>query len=68
MKKIDTRCYDTPASVAERFGIPRTTILSAIGREEIKTIRLGSGLVLVDIQSAKTWSLNRPKLGRPKES
>lgn len=53
------------ATLARTCGVPRTTIIHAIGRGEIPVTATADGLDLVRPSDLEHWLANRPQVGRP---
>lgn len=53
------------AAAAELCGVSRTTLLSAIAREELPVARTGCGLPLVRLADVTAWAKTPRKLGAP---
>lgn len=60
----DARRYGTVAEAATAAGVPRTTLVYAVEREEVPSKKTFGGTILVAIADAKKWAKNRPKPGR----
>ena len=54
--KIDSTKYGTPTEVADAIGVARTTLITAVSRDEIKHARTIGGSMLIDVESAKAWA------------
>lgn len=66
--KIDPEKYGTATEIYEKTGIARTTLLSAVDRNEINHRRTLGGTLLIELASVKDWAKVDRKLGRPKKS
>lgn len=55
----------TPTEASRLTGVPRTTIITAIGRGEIKTRYVG-GVQFIRKPSLEAWSRQERKKGIPK--
>lgn len=53
MAKIED--YYRVTSIAEKFGIPRQTVQSAVGRGELRHKKTACGLALVSLTSMEEW-------------
>lgn len=53
-----------PSVAARLADIPRTTLLSAIARGEIRTQKLAGGTIVVVVRDVKTWKTKERRPGR----
>ena len=65
---IDPKKYGTPSEVAEEVGVPRTTLMSAAARSQIRYCRTIGGTLLLAVASAERYCSrsHRPQDGRSK--
>ncbi len=60
---IDPSKYGTASEVSQAVGSPRTTLITAAERGEIKTARTHGGTLLISVADAKSWSKKTRKVG-----
>lgn len=60
---IDPTKYGTASEVSQAVGSPRTTLITAANRGEIKTARTHGGTLLISVADARKWSKGTRKIG-----
>lgn len=61
---INPAKYGTPSEVAKAVGAPRTTLINAANRGEIKKAETLGGTLLLSVDSAKRWQAKTRNPGR----
>ena len=64
---IDPKRYGTASEVADKTGVPRTTLINAVNRNEIDHTYTAGGTLLISVSAAKRWAKKTRKTGpKPK--
>ncbi len=59
--------WELPLRAAKLVGIAHSTLRSAIGRGEIRTVALAGGTVLVSLEDARDLKMRPRRVGRPQK-
>lgn len=63
-RTVHTDAWGIVTHAARECGVKRTTLLSAIGRDEVDHARLACGTVIVRLSSVRDWAGRERRPGR----
>jgi predicted site-specific integrase-resolvase len=61
---IDPAKYGTASEIAEAVGVARTTLINAVNRGEIVSVKTPGGTLLLSVVSATRWTKKERRPGR----